>query len=159
MSAAGRHYDARRILAGIAKELLGKEGAMVSALRNALLHQKARLEQLSAKVSALSPLAILERGYALVFDSSGALLKNAAQVSPGDRISARRKGTVAATMKTRPVSEQVWGGHSMSAAFDFLFISATKEQESRSTSTAKVTTSNFNGGGQECPRPKASSGM
>jgi exodeoxyribonuclease VII large subunit len=37
----------------------------------------------------LSPLAILERGYALVFDSEGKLLKNASRVKPGDHISAR----------------------------------------------------------------------
>ena len=34
----------------------------------------------------MSPLAILERGYALVFDASGKLLKDAAQVKAGDEI-------------------------------------------------------------------------
>jgi exodeoxyribonuclease VII large subunit len=51
-------------------------------------------------LSALSPLAILERGYALVFDASGKLLKDAAKVKAGDEISARlAKGTVSATVK------------------------------------------------------------
>jgi exodeoxyribonuclease VII large subunit len=51
-------------------------------------------------LQALSPLAILERGYALVFDASGKLLKDAANVKAGDEISARlAKGTVSATVK------------------------------------------------------------
>jgi exodeoxyribonuclease VII large subunit len=51
-------------------------------------------------LSALSPLAILERGYALVFDASGDLLKDAAKVKAGDAISARlAKGTLSATVK------------------------------------------------------------
>jgi exodeoxyribonuclease VII large subunit len=51
-------------------------------------------------LQALSPLAILERGYALVFDASGKLLKDAAKVKPGDEISARlARGTLDATVK------------------------------------------------------------
>jgi len=40
-------------------------------------------------LESLSPVAILERGYALVFDSEGKLLKDARKVKPGDEISAR----------------------------------------------------------------------
>ena len=51
---------------------------------------------------ALSPLAILDRGYALVFDPSGALLKDAGAVKPGDEISARlAKGSLSATVNRR----------------------------------------------------------
>jgi exodeoxyribonuclease VII large subunit len=100
LAAAVRHYDARRILAGIAKELSARDSAMAAAMRTLLLQQRSRLEQFSAQIVALSPLAILERGYALVFDASGRLLKDAAQVSPGDDISARlAQGTLAATVK------------------------------------------------------------
>jgi exodeoxyribonuclease VII large subunit len=54
-------------------------------------------------LEALSPLAILDRGYALVFDSSGTLLKDAAAVHAGNEISARlAKGTVHATVNRRP---------------------------------------------------------
>ena len=44
---------------------------------------------LTLQLEALSPLAILNRGYALVFDSAGMLLKDAERVKPGDEISAR----------------------------------------------------------------------
>jgi exodeoxyribonuclease VII large subunit len=51
-------------------------------------------------LSALSPLAILERGYALVFDASGELLKDAANARVGDEISARlAKGTLSGIVK------------------------------------------------------------
>ena len=100
LAGAVRHYDARRILAGIKKELAAREAAMASAMRAVVLQQRSRLEQLSAQIVALSPLAILERGYALVFDAAGKLLKDAAHVRPGDDISARLAlGTLTATVK------------------------------------------------------------
>jgi exodeoxyribonuclease VII large subunit len=47
----------------------------------------------------LSPVAILERGYALVFDASGNLLKDPNQVEPGQEISARlSRGEIQATV-------------------------------------------------------------
>jgi exodeoxyribonuclease VII large subunit len=101
-AAAVRHYDARRMLLGIRKELDAHVAAIASAARTLLLQRRSRLEQLSGQLEALSPLAILERGYALVFDASGKLLKDAGQVSPGDEISARlARGTVAATVRKR----------------------------------------------------------
>jgi exodeoxyribonuclease VII large subunit len=101
-AAAVRHYDARRMLAGIRKELDAGLAAIRGAMRTRLLQQRARLDQLAGQIEALSPLAILERGYALVFDASGKLVKDAAQVSSGDEISARlARGTVTATVKRR----------------------------------------------------------
>jgi len=48
-------------------------------------------------LNALSPTNILERGYALVFDSAGNLVKNADQVHAGEEISARlARGSVKA---------------------------------------------------------------
>ena len=99
-SAAVRHYDLRRILASIRKELEAQAGTMVAAMRTSLLRSQSRLDQLASQLQALSPVAILERGYALVFDSRGNLLKNAEQVRTGDEISARlAKGSVTATVK------------------------------------------------------------
>jgi exodeoxyribonuclease VII large subunit len=51
-------------------------------------------------LEALSPLAILERGYALVFDAAGQLVKDAAQVKTGEEISARlAHGEIRAVVK------------------------------------------------------------
>jgi len=99
-SAAVRHYDVRRVLAGIRRELASRNTAIASAMKTALLRYRACLEQLEHELKALSPVAILERGYALVFDSSGNLVKDAAQVKIGDKISARlAKGTLTAQVK------------------------------------------------------------
>jgi exodeoxyribonuclease VII large subunit len=101
-AAAVRHYDVRRILAGIRRELDSRVAALAATARTLLLRQTGRLNQLTVQLEALSPLAILDRGYALVFDSSGVLLKDAAQVRVGDEISARlAKGTVNATVSQR----------------------------------------------------------
>jgi exodeoxyribonuclease VII large subunit len=89
VSAAIRHYDARRVLAGMRRHLASHTTAIASAMHTVLLRRRSRLEQIEHQLKALSPVAILERGYALVFDSSGKLIKNSAQVEPGDEISAR----------------------------------------------------------------------
>jgi exodeoxyribonuclease VII large subunit len=100
--AAVRHYDVRRMLIGIRRELDSHVAALAATARTLLLRHRGTLNQLAGQLEALSPLAILDRGYALVFDSSGALLKDAAQVKTGDEISARlAKGTVTATVGPR----------------------------------------------------------
>jgi exodeoxyribonuclease VII large subunit len=97
---AVRHYDVRRRLTGIRQELASRLSALASVARTLLLRERGRLNQLSGQLEALSPLAILDRGYALVFDASGVLLKDASRVRAGDEISARlAKGTIAATVK------------------------------------------------------------
>jgi exodeoxyribonuclease VII large subunit len=101
-AAAVRHYDVRRMLVGIGKELDALVAAIGAAMRTQLLQRRSRLDQLAGQLEALSPLAILERGYALVFDSSGKLLKDAAKVSRGDEISAKlARGTLTATVKSK----------------------------------------------------------
>jgi len=88
-SAAARHYDVRRMLAGIRKDLATQTFAVAAAVRAILLRQRGRIDQAKHQLKALSPVAILERGYALVFDSSGKLVKSSAQVARGDEVSAR----------------------------------------------------------------------
>jgi exodeoxyribonuclease VII large subunit len=89
VSAAVRHYDVRLVLSGMRKELESRTTALGSVMRNVLLQYRVRSERLETALQSLSPLAILDRGYALVFDASGKLLKNADAVKMGDEISAR----------------------------------------------------------------------
>ena len=94
------YYDVRRVLAGMRKDLGARTTAMIAAARNLLLDCKVRMERMDTALQALSPLAILERGYALVFDASGNVLKDASQVKAGDAISARlSKGKVDAVVR------------------------------------------------------------
>jgi exodeoxyribonuclease VII large subunit len=89
VSAAVRHYDVRLVLTGMRKELDSRTTALASIMRNVLLQHRVRSERLETALRSLSPLAILDRGYALVFDSEGRLLKAADAVKIGDEISAR----------------------------------------------------------------------
>jgi exodeoxyribonuclease VII large subunit len=100
VAAAVRHYDLRRVLAGIRGELQAGTAALASAMRNQLLLNKVRLERMGRALEALSPLAILERGYALVFDGAGQLIKDAEQVKAGEEIAARvARGEIRAVVK------------------------------------------------------------
>jgi exodeoxyribonuclease VII large subunit len=102
LASAVRHYDLRLVLAGLGKELNARVAAMAAAARNLLLQRRSRLERLTSQMEALSPVAILERGYALVFDSSGKLVKDAAQVKVGEDVTARlARGQIAATIKSK----------------------------------------------------------
>jgi exodeoxyribonuclease VII large subunit len=89
ISAAVRHYDVRLVLSGMRKELESLTAALVAVTRNVLLQHKVRSERLRTALESLSPVAILERGYALVFDSEGKLLKDTRGVKVGEEISAR----------------------------------------------------------------------
>ncbi len=100
LAAAVRHYDLRRVLAGIRGELEAGTAALAAAMRNQLLQKKVRMERMGRALEALSPLAILERGYALVFDGEGQLVKDAAQVKAGEEIRARvARGEIEAVVK------------------------------------------------------------
>jgi exodeoxyribonuclease VII large subunit len=89
VSAAVRHYDVRLVLSGMRKELEGHTSALVAIARNVLLQHRVRSERLQTALESLSPLAILDRGYALIFDSEGKLIKDASRVKVGEEISAR----------------------------------------------------------------------
>jgi exodeoxyribonuclease VII large subunit len=102
LSAAVRHYDLRRVLAGVRGELGARTEAMAAAIRSVMLQRRARLERIGSALEALSPVAILERGYALVFDAKGNLMKDANQVAEGQEIEARlARGRIGAVVKKR----------------------------------------------------------
>ncbi len=99
-----RHRDLRRVLSGVRRDLDARATALASSGQRLLLKLHARMDHADARMRSLSPLAVLERGYALVFDASGNLIKDAIQVREGDSITARlARGRVEATVnKTRP---------------------------------------------------------
>ena len=88
-SAAVRHYDARRRLAAVQQRLDAEVSKLAAAANARLLANRAALDRRMASLEALSPVAILNRGYALVFDANGQLVKDAAQLRDGDELSAR----------------------------------------------------------------------
>lgn len=105
ISAAVRHYDLRLVLSGMRKELGSWTTALAAVTRNVLLQHRVRAERLQTALESLSPLAILDRGYALVFDPNGKLLKDPAAVDVGDKVTARlAHGTVQASVTKKEPS-------------------------------------------------------
>ncbi len=81
---------ARRLARGLSSQAeLGKErlertaDRLGAGVQRQLQFRHHRLEQLAAKLDALSPLKVLERGYAVARDEAGRVLKRAAEFSPG----------------------------------------------------------------------------
>jgi exodeoxyribonuclease VII large subunit len=89
LAAAIRHYDARRRLAAIRQQLTARVENLAAATHRRLLQSRGALERRTASLEALSPVAILNRGYALVFNRKGELIKDAKQLIVGDDLSAR----------------------------------------------------------------------
>ncbi len=60
-----------------------------AAARQAVNQPRVRLQHLQGRLQALSPLAVLGRGYALVQDAEGRVLKQAKDTGPGEKIKVR----------------------------------------------------------------------
>jgi exodeoxyribonuclease VII large subunit len=111
VSAAVRHYDARRRLANVRQRLEAQIANLAAATRTRLLESRGALDRRTASLEALSPVAILNRGYALVFDAKGRLVKDAARLEAGDELSARlARGRVRARVTATERSEPESGG-------------------------------------------------
>jgi exodeoxyribonuclease VII large subunit len=98
--------------------MLDQRAADVAALRDrayrAVDHRVARdnevLAQTLARVRALSPLATLERGYAVVQRADGAVVRKPDEVAPGDPLSLRLAGGVLpAIASVGPVADEPGG--------------------------------------------------
>ena len=62
---------------------------MQHSIHNLLNQRKAKAELLRHKMEALSPLAVLDRGYSIVTDKDGRTLKSVSQANAGDNITIR----------------------------------------------------------------------
>jgi exodeoxyribonuclease VII large subunit len=71
------------------ERLFALEGRLAHSVQNQMRSGAAALDALSRHLNALSPLSILQRGYAVVFDESGMLVRQAAQLSTGQQITTR----------------------------------------------------------------------
>jgi exodeoxyribonuclease VII large subunit len=106
VSAAVRHYDARRRLAVVRQRLEAQVANLAAATHTRLLERRGALDRVTASLEALSPVAILNRGYALVFDAKGRLVKDAARLKAGDELLARlARGRVRARVTGTESSE------------------------------------------------------
>jgi exodeoxyribonuclease VII large subunit len=61
-------------------------GRLMHAAERTLSEKKHGFVRLAASLDALSPLKVLSRGYSIVMDGEGHVIKDAAALDPGDRI-------------------------------------------------------------------------
>jgi len=78
--------DLRQTIARNREVLAGKRNRLYSAARTWLQSRRSRLELQVGRIHALSPLAILERGYAICRNEQGVILRATAGVVCGDRV-------------------------------------------------------------------------
>ena len=83
------------------------EGALRAAMRGSVAASRSRLGAAAGRLRALDPLAILSRGYAVVYrEVSTSPLTDAARASAGDRLRIRlARGELDATVVSRPEGE------------------------------------------------------
>jgi exodeoxyribonuclease VII large subunit len=83
-----RHSPAMRL--ALAHRRLDSANQCLARLSQSTITIRAgRLDHAAARLQALSPVAVLSRGYALVYSADGRLLRNAADTQPGTPIRAR----------------------------------------------------------------------
>jgi exodeoxyribonuclease VII large subunit len=100
----------RAVLAGSRAALRPLEVRLQSATRARVARARSQLSERMASLDAMSPLAVLARGYAIVTTASGTAVRGAAEVAPGQKVSIRvHKGTfearVDAALADAPVQD------------------------------------------------------
>ncbi|MBI4465085.1 MAG: exodeoxyribonuclease VII large subunit [Acidobacteria bacterium] len=95
-----RHFDLRGRRERDFLRWNRQSAALAHAVRMLLVRRRAPLDSLTAQLEQLSPRKILERGYAIAQNLSGKVLRDAAQVSPGEPITVRlAKGSLAVAVE------------------------------------------------------------
>jgi exodeoxyribonuclease VII large subunit len=89
LAAVVLHRDPRQNLAHAREHLVDIRARLDRCLERLLQSSAASLTALNARLHSLSPLAVLNRGYALVLSDSGSLVRSTAQVASGDRLTTR----------------------------------------------------------------------
>lgn len=84
-----RDYDPRPRFARQHRRLEGARASIAQAVRLDLAGRRSRLESIAAKLSQLSPLRILERGYAIVTAESGQIVTSGRQAPAGSTVNVR----------------------------------------------------------------------
>ena len=85
-----QHLSPQTRLATIRERLSDLSGSLATALLHTVELWRERVDGQAARLSALGPLAVLERGYAIVtLTRTGAVVRSVKQVKSGDRLNVR----------------------------------------------------------------------
>jgi exodeoxyribonuclease VII large subunit len=89
LAAAVLRHDPRQALAHAREHLQAYRAHLDLTLERLLHTSAATLSALDARLHSLSPLAVLDRGYALVLSADGSLIRSTAQLTAGERLTTR----------------------------------------------------------------------
>lgn len=89
LSAALLRHDPRRDLAVVGERLAANRQRLEHSVLATLRNFAQRVKAFDQRQQALSPLAVLNRGYALVLTADGALIRSSSQLAVGDRVTTR----------------------------------------------------------------------
>ena len=95
------HHEPRQMLARMRERLGVGATRLERSLERTLRRWAARLDALDARLRSLSPLAVLDRGYALVLGGDGTVIRSANRVAQGDRIRTRLRTASSAARLTK----------------------------------------------------------
>jgi exodeoxyribonuclease VII large subunit len=94
-------YRFRAILQPRLIRLDDAKDALIKAISERKENLRGRIALAAAVIEATSPLAAMERGFSVVTDSSGGIIRNSANVKTGERLCIRPlKGTINAVVET-----------------------------------------------------------
>jgi exodeoxyribonuclease VII large subunit len=82
-------HDPRQALAQARERLLAYRTHLDRTAERLIHTSAAALTSLDARLNSLSPLSVLDRGYALVINADGAIVRSFAQLNTGDRMTTR----------------------------------------------------------------------
>jgi exodeoxyribonuclease VII large subunit len=89
LTAAVLRHDPRRALAQAREHLLALRSRLDRSIERLVHSSASSLSALDARLHSLSPLAVLDRGYALVLSSDGALIRSTANLATGSAVTTR----------------------------------------------------------------------
>jgi exodeoxyribonuclease VII large subunit len=89
LTAAVLRHDPRQNLAQARERLQACRTRLDHTMERMLHTAASTVSALDARLNSLSPLAVLERGYALVLDAEGGLVRSTAQVAAGNLVTTR----------------------------------------------------------------------
>jgi len=89
LATAVLRHDPRHALSKTRERLLAERNHLHHAIEHRLYAAVAALRALDARLHSLSPVAVLDRGYALVFNADGSLLRSVGSALPGTVLNTR----------------------------------------------------------------------
>ena len=89
LTATVLRHDPRQALAQARERLAANRAQLHHSMERLLRTLAGNVSALDARLHSLSPLAVLDRGYALVLGADGSLIRSTAQLASGDQLTTR----------------------------------------------------------------------